>query len=214
MTRLQSKAKALAIPIVLFWLLQGAWWLEGGSSRTTVSALAQPTPPRLQSLAWQTAAAAGIAIQETDSMGWGAYATVPIANGTLLGEYAGELITDYESQTRYRGEHTPWRTSCDDAWAASRAARGQSVSGSYLFDMGHGVSVDAEDTDVSSWCRFMNHAPASSHACNVRPSNYKRNGVAIHKPRFFAIREIAAGEELKYNYGDGYWDNMKEATAR
>lgn len=129
-------------------------------------------------------------------------------SGTYLGEYSGEIITDHESQTRYRYMHE-WAL-CDHQWAASRKERLQTQTGNYLFDMGNGISVDAEDTDMSGWCRYMNHAKEGTDSCNVRPSNYKRNGAAIHKPRFFAIRDIMAGEELKYNYGDVYWDRQQK----
>ena len=61
----------------------------------------------------------------------------------------------------------------DIAWLESRIRRNQGCSGDYLFDVGdenQGCSgdylfdvgddyfLDGEDSDVSGWCRFINHA--------------------------------------------------------
>lgn len=189
--------------VLLFCSLQ-SW--NGG----VTSALSAVVAPQQLNFSLRSAALAGIHIKETKEMGLGAFTSVHVPVGTMLGEYSGELITDYESQTRYcNSDKKHEMLECDRQWARSRQQRSQTTTGTYLFDMGNGISVDAEDTDVSGWCRYMNSANENAHECNVRPSNYKRNGVGIHKPRFFATRDIEAGEELMYNYGEAYWENHK-----
>jgi len=213
--------------------------------RTTVINLASimTTEPETLSYAMQSAQMAGIHVQETSTMGLGAFATRPIPMGTWMGEYTGELITEYEVQTRYRGgrnnnvnnsnkgqehcreeheqddhhPHTPNNdyilpshvaTAADDQWAYSRHARCQTCTGNYLFAMGTtGMLIDAEDTDCSNWCRYMNHAKEGTIECNVRPFHQTTlgQGPAMHKPRFFAVRDIGVGEELRYNYGNEFF---------
>lgn len=61
--------------------------------------------------------------------------------------------------------------------------------------------VDGEDPNRSSWCRYINHAKGD--ACNLVS---KVDGLR-YLVWFEAIRDIAAGEELGFDYGAGYrWD--------
>jgi SET domain-containing protein len=173
-------------------------------SLTTVTSLVGQAQ---NSFSLRSAEVAGIDIKNTKAMGLGGFASVPIPFGTMLGEFSGELITDYEVKTRYRGKHDILES--DRQWAASRDERSQTQTGSYLFEMGDGMLVDGEDTDLSGWCRYMNHAKEGTIECNVRPFDHETEIAGLHKPRFFATRDIKAGEELKYNYGEIYW-NEKE----
>ena len=89
--------------------------------------------------------------------------------------------------------------------------RNQGRSGDYLFDMGDDVFMDAEDTDISSWCRFMNHAAQDCDDCNVETEWTKqvREGKRIvQQPSlwFVTMKDIQVGEELLYDYGDCYWN--------
>jgi SET domain-containing protein len=143
-----------------------------------------------------------------DNKGLGAFSTIPIIAGAWVGEYHSEVLTRRQVEARY------WKTKkrqvADRRWIKSRKQRNQGLSGDYLFDMGDDIFLDAEDVDVSGWCRFMNHAPSAR--CNVETrctrQTWNGNGTASVDPRlwYVALCDIAPGEELLYDYGDSYWD--------
>jgi len=63
--------------------------------------------------------------------------------------------------------------------------------------------IDGEDPNRSSWCRYINHARTGTSGCNLAP---KCDGLRA-LVWFEASRPIASGEELQFDYGDGYrWD--------
>lgn len=162
--------------------------------------------------------------------GLGAFCTRNILSGELVGEYNGELLTLHQVEARYWG--TRAKKAADRRWIKNRRKRHQGLSGDYLFDLGMDTFLDGEDADISGWCRFMNHAREDSSACNVETSYGVRkctakspdgadnndegriNGSVYSSdleagaPRvwFVAMRDIEAGEELSYDYGDSYWD--------
>jgi len=187
----------------------------------------------------------GIVIRDTKTIkGFGAFTTSTILEGAWIGEYAGELLTKREVETRYWNDESSDRdedTSSNNAdgnkkkkkkakisdrrWIKSRKERNQGLTGDYLFDMGDDLFLDAEDSDWSSWCRFMNHAPEvilkgdkagrENLECNVETKftsqSVMTDDLSGHKtimqPRlwFIARRDIENGEELLYDYGDSYW---------
>ena len=75
------------------------------------------------------------------------------------------------------------------------------MSGDYVFKVSEGVYMDAEDPAVSSWYRFINHSDDPNLAVKVLPK-----GIG-GKPRiwFVALRDVTAGEELCFDYGETYW---------
>ena len=163
----------------------------------------------------------------SDGKGMGAYSTVPITKGTTLGEYTGEILSRRDVEARYWG--TRKQTKSDRKWRNSRRRRNQGLSGDYLFDMGNDIFIDGEDADVSSWCRFANHATedvfdaTSSNndddddnavmvvegACNVevrrRLGWENEDNEAELRLFLVAIRDIDAGVEICYDYGEEYW---------
>lgn len=182
-----------------------------GSNRASSS----PRRPTLPSTSFShvSATEAGIRIGASPCKGLGAFATAPIAKGSWVGDYEGEILTRPQVAARYwkKGKKTKF----DRRWIKSRRVRNQGLSGDYLFDMGGGAYIDGEDGDVSNWCRFMNHAGSATRACNLE-TRYKSmepefcpiKGPAHAGPRlwFLATRDIDIGEELCYDYGDFYWD--------
>jgi SET domain-containing protein len=166
----------------------------------------------LSSFAHRSAIEAGnICIGDTKHKGLGAFALAPILSGTNVGAYGGEYLTRNQAEARLWS--TRKRDVDDKRWIESRKQRNQGISGDYLFDIGNDLYIDGEDADISSWCRFMNHAAKSdTSACNVK-TRYTRitiddRGEMVLQPRlwFEAIRDIEHGEELSYDYGDSYWD--------
>ena len=78
-------------------------------------------------------------------------------------------------------------------------------------DMSDDVFMDVEDTDTSSWCRFVNHADEECDECNVETKwtkQVKEGNTIVEQPSlwFETIRDIQVGEEHLYDYGDSYWD--------
>ena len=66
--------------------------------------------------------------------------------------------------------------------------------------------VDAEDGTRSNWCRFINHAPEPE--CNLRCRSLAADMHGNPRIWFVALRDIEAGEELLYDYGDNYWGEL------
>lgn len=148
----------------------------------------------------------GIEILSAPGKGLGAFTVGSVASGAVVGEYLGEFLTRNEVEARYWGLKR--RNKHDRRWSKSRKKRNQGVSGDYLFDMGSNHFVDGEDADISSWCRFANHADPKDCGCNVE-TRARRSYSDPSSPRIFfvALRDIAAGEEICYDYGEEYWGN-------
>lgn len=159
------------------------------------------------SFALRDAALAGIRIGAATNpdMGKGGFATDAIPCFTKIGSYKGELLTEDEALLRYkRGKHKEGKG--DKEWEESRKERKQTLTGTYLFNVGDhaGTVIDAEDTDISGWCRFMNHASEDDPECNVKAFNRQTTAGELTHPIFYAIRDIEAGEELMYDYGSSW----------
>lgn len=121
----------------------------------------RPTVPRpiipFDSFSHLSALKDGIEIlPASHGKGMGAFTTSAIAKGSTVGEYTGEHLTQRDVEARYWDQRTVNKH--DRKWKNSRRRRNQGLSGDYLFDMGNGNFIDGEDADVSSWCRFANHA--------------------------------------------------------
>jgi hypothetical protein len=156
-----------------------------------------------ENFSYESANEAGIKVRiASTAKGLGAFATSHIPLGTLLGEYRGETLTPDEVKARFWGKRKP--DSHDEAWINSREKRGQDTTGNYLLELPHGGFVDAEDQDVSTWCRFMNHADENS--CNVMPFMQSEIGGKFHTwPRMYAIHDIEIGQELCWDYGEYFF---------
>lgn len=142
----------------------------------------------------------GVHIRESPCKGFGAFAARPFAQRATVGDYTGEMLSVARHEARY-GSKEGWSAE-DDAWLQSRQARKVSVSGDYVVRVNDTLVIDAEDPDVSSWCRFINHDPAPNLALKVLPKGIDG------KPRvwFVTMRPVAAGDELCFDYGPDFWD--------
>ncbi|XP_043939153.1 histone-lysine N-methyltransferase EHMT2 isoform X2 [Protopterus annectens] len=123
---------------------------------------------------------ARLQLYRTAKMGWGVRAVQEIPQGTFICEYVGELISDAEADVRE-----------DD---------------SYLFDLdnkdGEVYCIDARYYGNVS--RFINHLCDP----NIIPVRVFMLHQDLRFPRiaFFSSRDIKAGEELGFDYGDRFWD--------
>jgi SET domain-containing protein len=134
-----------------------------------------------------------------------------------VGEYIGEVLEVEQVKSRYWNTIETITTTTTktnaiedrEEWIHSRIHRNQGLSGDYLFDVGDDLYIDGEDTDVSNWCRFINHAEGDACNLETRCSRQIWNGNEMVPPRlwFVARRDIAPGEELLFDYGDRYWNS-------
>ncbi|ELT88290.1 hypothetical protein CAPTEDRAFT_206547 [Capitella teleta] len=115
----------------------------------------------------------------TIGRGWGCRTLQNVKKGSFVCEYVGELISDAEAESRE-----------DD---------------SYLFDL--------DNKDVDTFCvdarKYGNVARFINHLCypNLVPVKVFIEHQDLRFPRicFFASRDIVAGEELGFDYGDKFW---------
>ena len=128
---------------------------------------------------------AAVRISPTPGKGLGVFAAAPIEPHTWICDYQGEIITDEESDKRYKN-----------------AATG-SGKGDYIFrltlktETEPGLCVDAQDSEHFS--RYFNHA---EHG-NLMPEVHEKQ----QRIEFRSTRSIEEGEELCFDYGMGYWRN-------
>uniref|UniRef100_A0A672SIA0 Histone-lysine N-methyltransferase EHMT1-like n=1 Tax=Sinocyclocheilus grahami TaxID=75366 RepID=A0A672SIA0_SINGR len=116
----------------------------------------------------------------TQMMGWGVKTLQDIPQGTFVCEYVGEIISDAEADVR--------------------------ENDSYLFSLDSKVGdmycVDARFYGNIS--RFINHhCEPNLFPCRVFTSHQDLRFPHI---AFFACKNISAGDELWFDYGDHFWD--------
>lgn len=112
---------------------------------------------------------------EEAAKGWGVRALANVPKGTFVASYTGEILTAPEADRR-----------TDD---------------SYYFDLDNGHCIDANYYGNIS--RFFNH----SCEPNILPVRvfYEHQDYRFPKIAFFACRDIDAGEEICYDYGEKFW---------
>ena len=135
-----------------------------------------------------------------------------------MGEYQGEVLSEEMKDRRYLPSLSDSQTEEDKRWITSRMERGQTLTGCYLYGIAlpthyntdvngphpeRRIYVDAEDEYKSSWTRFLNHA--APPADNVIPKSIHESYDGQPRVWFVARRDIAAGEEICFDYGDDYW---------
>ena len=99
------------------------------------------------------------------------------------------------------------------AWTQERQSRGVGVTGTYVFNAGEhpttgrDILLDAEDPLHSNWTRFLNHSAKHANLTVERevPISPSQNAISPIV-RFVVSRDIAAGDELLFDYGLGGFD--------
>jgi hypothetical protein len=146
-----------------------------------------------QNVALQRGKAKAVVLGQSqlDGCGYGLWTAEDIAQDGFVIEYVGELISHDEGVRR-------------------EARRGdvfnQEANASYVFTLleTEGIWVDA--AVYGNLSRYINHAVESDKSdkkgCNVVPKILYVNGE--FRIRFSALRDIKAGEELFFNYGENF----------
>ena len=125
---------------------------------------------------------APVAVGESaPGMGQGLFATAEIPSGTYLFDYEGECLSETEMFARY-----------------------PDAKGRYIACIGEAAYIDGADEEKSGLARWINH---SQRRANVRWRK-QRFGPVSPAMHFYALRDIAEGEELFFDYGDEYWAAM------
>jgi len=119
-------------------------------------------------------------VLDAGAKGAGLFATEHIPKGTYLFDYEGELLTKSEYDARYPDQVSDYA-----------AAYRQTSDGAMKF-------VDAARAEAIA--RFMNHD-------GRRPNVGRRTFCVYDECRImmYALRDIRPGDELQWNYGEGYW---------
>ncbi|KAM5355489.1 hypothetical protein ACJ41O_002135 [Fusarium nematophilum] len=132
----------------------------------------------------------GLALGQSqlEGVGYGLFTAEFIAQDDFIIEYVGELITHDEGVRR-------------------EARRGdvfdEDSNISYVFTLleNEGIWVDA--AIYGNLSRYINHASESDkRGCNITPRILYVNGE--YRIKFTAMRDIEAGEELFFNYGENF----------
>ncbi|PNY29628.1 Histone-lysine N-methyltransferase EZH2 [Tolypocladium capitatum] len=125
---------------------------------------------------------------QLDGVGYGLFTAEDIAQDDFVIEYVGELITHDEGVRR-------------------EARRGdvfdEDSNISYVFTLleNEGIWVDA--AIYGNLSRYINHASENDkRGCNITPRILYINGE--YRIKFTAMRDIHAGEELFFNYGENF----------
>ncbi|KAK2590245.1 hypothetical protein QQS21_012076 [Conoideocrella luteorostrata] len=125
---------------------------------------------------------------QLEGCGYGLFTAENIAQDEFIVEYVGELITHDEGVRR-------------------EARRGnvfdEESNVSYVFTLleNEGIWVDA--AIYGNLSRYINHASEhDTRGCNITPRILYVNGE--YRIEFTALRDIAAGEELFFNYGENF----------
>tara|TARA_B110001452_G_scaffold193110_1_gene163077 strand:- start:167 stop:679 length:513 start_codon:yes stop_codon:yes gene_type:complete len=138
-------------------------------------------------VAWQTRCA----LTGTSALRLGEDVEVRPSPGKGLGVFALRDIADEAVVARYSGRLYS-RAAFDAAGAAGE------TSGDYALELMPGWIIDGEDSERSSWARYINH------------SLRRRNCFAFSGPGFVyfrATKAIPKGGELFFQYGDDYWED-------
>ncbi|KAL7919103.1 hypothetical protein ACQKWADRAFT_323253 [Trichoderma austrokoningii] len=142
-------------------------------------------------------------IFRTPDRGWGVHAQVAIKKGQFVDRYLGEIITSAEADRRR---------------AASAISQRKDV---YLFALDKftnpesldprlkGPPLEVDGEFLSGPTRFINHSCDPNLRIFARVGDHADKH--MHDLALFAIREIAAGEELTFDYVDGVTDDGGEA---
>lgn len=176
--------------------IPGAAWLKNAWARLRLGGedLSADGPEaqriRAELLAMVPLANASFRVAATgDGRGRGLYTVAPIDAGCYLLDYEGEELDEEQFAARYPGS-----TLAEYVVAVARPDGSQ-------------VYVDSERPigagSRSNLARFMNHDDAAPNCAMW--THLQSGGVDDPRLMLFALRDIAAGDELVWDYGPSYW---------
>lgn len=123
--------------------------------------------------------------------GWGLFAAQFIHSGQFVCEYAGELLTTKEARERQQ--------IYDQLARNGRFSSAHLVVREYLPSRKACFRINIDATRIGNVARFINHSCDSGNLSTVL---IRSSGAVLPQLGFFASRDIKAGEELSFSYGD------------
>ena len=124
-----------------------------------------------------------VCVLDAGAKGAGLYSTQFVPKGTYLFDYTGELLSKTEYDARYPNKVSDYTAGIRDP-----------TTGIMSF-------IDGRDEQLGTPARYMNHD-------GRRPNVGRRSYIVPDgEPRIlmYSLRDIEPGDELQWNYGDGYW---------
>lgn len=141
--------------------------------------------------ATQKGVAVRVEIVRVVNKGWGLFAAQFIQSGQFVCEYTGELLKSNEARTR-QGVY-------DELSRSSRFASALLVVREHLPSRKACFRINIDATRVGNVGRFINHSCDGGNLSTVLVRN---SGALLPHVCLSASRDIHAGEELSFSYGD------------
>ena len=135
--------------------------------------------------------------QTDDKRGRGLF----VAQGVVIQQ--GTYIFDYDGQVLEQPDY-------DALYPEASGVRADYAIGILRPD-GSSVYVDAADPSQSNLARYINHADADAPELNCRAWT---QWDPVPRVMLYALRDLQSGEELLWNYGEGYWDGREDKVGR
>lgn len=133
----------------------------------------------------------------SDERGWGVRCDEPLRRGTFVCEYAGEIISSIEATSR---RHKRMRVA-DDGFRADGGPMNYILSVLEHTGSGDVLKTTIDPTHRGNVGRYINHA------CDpTLVPVLVRVGSLVPSVALFCRRDIDAGEELTFHYGDANGD--------
>lgn len=126
--------------------------------------------------------------------GKGLFSNSYISKDTYILEYEGEVLTEMEYFYRYPN---------GDGRYVAEVKQG--------FINPYSIYIDGVDESKSGLARYMNSKSQEDGGANVywKKQRFGKQGGRMY---FYALRDIEAGEELFFDYGNLYWDVANNYT--
>ncbi|KAH9603278.1 hypothetical protein KSS87_014372 [Heliosperma pusillum] len=123
--------------------------------------------------------------------GWALFANQFISSGVFVCEYAGELLTTQEARRRQK--------LYDELARSGRLCSALLVVREYLPSRKACFRINIDATYIGNVGRFINH---SCDGGNLTTVLVRSSGRVIPRICFFTSRDVQAGQELSFSYGD------------
>ena len=137
-----------------------------------------------------------VEVRAAGGKGQGAFAAEVIQDGQWVSQYVGTLMRDADAVKELPFD--PLGLMADGMAGGSSIGEAQEPrdsSSEYVLELAPGLYIDADNS--THFSRFFNHAEHGNLAVTVN--------VAEQRADFFASRRIEVGEEITFDYGEGYW---------
>lgn len=142
-------------------------------------------------------------IFRTEDRGWGVRTLVDLQKGQFVDRYLGEILTAREARHR-RSVATMARRKDVYLFALDKFSDSNSLDSRLA-----GPPLECDGEFRAGPTRFINHSCSPNLRIFARVGDHADKH--IHDLAFFAVRDVAAGDELTFDYVDGIVDLASDA---